>query len=97
MYKNVGMCDFMYEFRGTQYQNNIRYEGLQALFEYIEEYEEVEGHEIELDIVAIACDWTEYEDINEIKKYYNVESIEELEEQTVVIEVKNGHLIILDF
>ena len=34
--------------------------GAQALAEYLEEYEESIGEEMELDIVAIRCDFSEY-------------------------------------
>jgi hypothetical protein len=36
------------------------YEGLGALFEYLTEYEEDTGAELELDVVAICCDFDEY-------------------------------------
>lgn len=34
---------------------------LEAIFDYIEEYEEDSGEEIEMDVVALCCEWSEYE------------------------------------
>lgn len=95
---NISLCEFMDEFRGGQYKDNFSYEGLKALYEYFEQYEEDEGEEIELDVVTIACDWTEYEDIEEIKENYScIENMDDLYSYTSVIEADNGHIIIIDF
>jgi hypothetical protein len=37
--------------------------GARALAEYLEEYEESTGEELELDVVAIRCDFSEYESL----------------------------------
>lgn len=98
MKKTIDVYDFIDEFRGGQYENNFSYEGLKALFEYFEQYEEDEGEEIELDVVAIACDWTEYESFEEIKENYNcIKTLDDLYSYTSVIEVDNGNIIIMDF
>lgn len=41
------------------------YEGKRALFDYLEGYEESTGDSIELDVIALCCDYTEasYEEI----------------------------------
>ncbi len=45
--------------------NNFCYAGRKALFEYLEEYEDDTGEEIELDVIALCCDFCEsdYEDV----------------------------------
>lgn len=79
------------------YKNNFSYEGLAALFEYLEQYEEDTGEEMEFDMVALCCEYSEYKDIEEIKEQYsNVEDIEDLEMETVVIPFDDG-IIIQDF
>ena len=40
---------------------NWSYAGAYALAEYLEEYEESTGEELELDVCAIRCDFSEYE------------------------------------
>lgn len=41
--------------RGTQFS----YEGLELIFDYIEEYEQDSGEEIELDVIGLCCEWSE--------------------------------------
>lgn len=65
-----------------------------ALFDYLEEYEQSTGEEIEFDIVAICCDFTEYADIEEIKANYNmIKNIDDLFQYTQVIEFDDGIII----
>jgi hypothetical protein len=47
------------------------YNGSLALAEYLEEYEESTGEEIELDVCAIRCDFYEYESALECALEYN--------------------------
>lgn len=39
--------------------NNFTYEGLTALYEYFEQFEADTGEELELDVIAICCDFFE--------------------------------------
>ena len=39
--------------------DNFSYNGLSSLFEYFEEYEDSIGEQIELDVIAICCEWSE--------------------------------------
>lgn len=43
------------------YKNNFTYEGLTALYEYLEEYEESTGTEIDFDMIALCCEYSEYD------------------------------------
>jgi len=40
---------------------NFTNAALESLFAYYEEMEQGSGEEMELDVVAICCDWTEYD------------------------------------
>jgi hypothetical protein len=44
--------------------------GAEALFEYLTQYEEETGEEIEVDPVALRCDFDEWKDINEFLDSY---------------------------
>ena len=44
---------------------NWSYNGAKALAEYFEEYEESTGEEMELDVCAIRCDFSEYASLQE--------------------------------
>jgi len=69
------------------YENNFSYYGLKALFQHLEEYESGIGEELDFDPVAIACDYTEYSDIDAVKEDYpNIEDLEDLQNNTQVIE-----------
>ena len=81
------------------YKNNFSYEGLNSLFDYLEQFEEDMGKEMEFDPVAICCEYSEYENLEEIKKNYDcIENYEDLENNTSIIEIENtDRLIIQDF
>ena len=51
--------------------NSFSYEGLRALFEYIEELEDTHNEEMEFDVIALCCDFTEYESAEEYARDYN--------------------------
>ena len=78
--------------------NNMSYDGARALFEYIEEYEDSCGTEIEFDVVAIRCEWTEYENIEEVSNDYDIDNLDDLRDNTSVIEVpKSDRLIVQEY
>jgi len=66
MFQSVGFCDFTDAFRAHDRQDQFTYDGLRILFDYLEEYEDSTGEKIELDVIALCCDYREYtlEDIN---------------------------------
>ena len=54
----------VYQFRdafksSSDYKNRFSYDGLGVLFDYLEEYEESTGEELELDVIGICCEWEE--------------------------------------
>ena len=113
MKTTVSRFDFQDAFlKSETYKNNFSYEGLNALFDYFEEYENSTSEDIDFDIVSIACEYSEYESATEAVKQYNgaVEenkdfddedkekaSIAWLQDQTQVIEIEGGGVIIQQF
>tara|TARA_R110002074_G_scaffold256453_1_gene428847 strand:- start:459 stop:755 length:297 start_codon:yes stop_codon:yes gene_type:complete len=76
--------------------NNFTLYGKNALFDYFEEYEEDTGEKIEFDPIAICCDYTEYENLEEYNENYEpVKNINEIRELTTVIRTdsKEGFII----
>jgi hypothetical protein len=59
MKTTVDFSDFRDAFRDHDRENNYTHEGLMMLFEYLEELEGDTGEEIELDVIAICCDYDE--------------------------------------
>ena len=98
MKQTINFTDFQRAFTDCSREDNFSYEALQALFNWIEEYEEDIGEEIELDVIEICCEFTEYENLEELQeRYTDIESLEDLHLYTQVIELDNGGLVIQDF
>ena len=89
MIQTINKWDFEDAFnKRDTYKNNFSYEGKKALFDYLEEYEESTGEQIELDIVALCCDYSEYDSFEDLKaEYNNIKSMEDLEDHTTVIKI----------
>ena len=60
MKTTVSLYDFREAFRTCGRAEQFSYEGLEVLFDYLEQYEDDTGEELELDVVALCCDF--YED-----------------------------------
>ena len=87
-----------YQFIDTmaQKQHGFSYEGAKALFEYFEQYEQDTGEEMEFDPIAIRCDFDEYESLEDVKEnYQDIESLEDLQNHTTVIEIPNSDRLII--
>jgi len=98
MYQTIEENKFIESFDDYNRSDNFTIEAREKLFEYFEDLESGTGEKIELDVIAICCDYTEYENIKEVKKDYNdIENLEDLQDNTQVIELKNGGLIIQSF
>ncbi|KKL61460.1 hypothetical protein LCGC14_2195110 [marine sediment metagenome] len=96
MKQTVNFSDFVDAFEIRK--ENFTYEGKQALFDYLEEYEESTGEEIELDVIGLCCEYTEYENLKELQENYrDIDTMEELEEQTTVIKIDDDRFIIQAF
>jgi hypothetical protein len=60
MKQTVNFSDFCDAFTQFGRQDQYTYAGKRALFEYLEQYEEDCGTEIELDVIALCREYTEY-------------------------------------
>jgi len=99
MKQTVNFYDFQRAFEKSQYRNNFTYDGLKALYGYLEQYEDDCGEEIELDVCALCCDFTEYENLKAFQDNYSAayESIEDIQDATPVIMVDDDAFIIQNF
>jgi len=91
MKQSVYRGDFKDAFRSMGRQDQFSYDGLDRLFSYFEQMEEDTGEEIELDVIAICCEWAEYDDFDSFKKDtgHDIGNIEELEQHTTVLYIDN--------
>ena len=86
----------IYHFSDAMIEHGFSYEGAKALFEYFEQYEQDTGEEMEFDPIAFRCSFDEYENLQEIKKNYkNIETLEDLQNHTTVIEIPDSDRLII--
>ena len=99
MVQTISFCDFQNAFRDMNRNDNFTYEGKKALFDYMEEYEESTEETVELDIIALCCEYTEYSDMDDFRGVYGdeYETIEDIQEATSVITTDTDCFIIQDF
>jgi hypothetical protein len=94
MYVDINGSEFVSYFNAIR-PDQFSYDALRALFDWYEELEEATGEQIKLDVIAICCDWTEYENIEEFRKDFGeeYEDISDIENDTTVIEFDGGFLV----
>ena len=59
-------------FKQSSRANQFSYEALEAIYEYLEDYSRDTGENVELDVVAICCEWYEMT-WQEVAEQYNVD------------------------
>ena len=69
MKQTVTESMFIDSFTGG-YKDNFSYEGRKALFEWLEELDDSCGIETELDPIALCCEYTEYDSIEDFRSEY---------------------------
>lgn len=90
MKQTVNFNDFREAFRQAGRLEQFSYEGLKALFDYLEQLEAETEQEIELDVIALCCEYTEYANLSD----YNKDYCEECEECEDVSDVSNNTTVI---
>jgi len=93
----VGFCQFTDAFRDMGRKDQFSYYGLKALFNYLEDLYEELGEEYTLDVIALCCDYTEYDDIEEvINDYPDIKDLDQLEHTTAVLKVEGSDRLIVE-
>ena len=82
---------FMDEFARMGRGEQFSYEALEALFDFYDELED-----FELDVIAICCEWTEYENEEEALGACGAEDLVELQDGHFILELENGRLLVQD-
>lgn len=80
MKTTVNKYQFRDAFISMGRENNFSYEGLGILFDYLEELEQDSAEEIELDVIAICCDFAE-QHWKDIAADYSIELDENKDEE----------------
>jgi hypothetical protein len=83
-------------FLNSQYKNNFSIEGLSSLYDYLTDLEDDQGTEFNFDPVAFACEYSEFENLQEIIENYNsIDNIQDLENNTSIIPVVGTERLII--
>ncbi|MDY0282413.1 MAG: hypothetical protein RBR35_17840 [Salinivirgaceae bacterium] len=80
MKQTVTKSAFIDAFRNAGREDNFSYEGLCALFDWLEELGEDTGQEVELDVIALCCEFSEYGSALEACENYDFEPDEDDDE-----------------
>lgn len=74
MKQTIGFHDFIREFQAFdgRYEQLGGYEGLKLLFQYLEDREVDTGEDMELDVIALCCDYA-CESPEQIAETYDIE------------------------
>jgi hypothetical protein len=67
MKQSINFSQFVDAFRAYDRYDSFGYDGLRIIFDYLEQYEQDCNEEIELDVIAICCDYSMM-DIEDIVK-----------------------------
>jgi len=108
MKTTVSEHDFIRAFEVMGRQNQFSRAALQAIFEYMEDYERDTGEEVELDVIALCCEWAEYDSALDAASEYGWEpdaeaddpeadALDWLEGQTQVRSVEGGGVVLVQF
>ena len=89
MISRVTQSDFHDRFQAMGRGSQFSYKAKNALFDWLEEDEDSTGEPIELDIIALCCDFSEMDDLDDYNSQYArpslgykpAESIEDIEER----------------
>jgi hypothetical protein len=99
MKTTVTSYQFVEAFRACGRETQFSRPALFALFEYLEDYEDSCGVELELDPVGICCEWAEHDSAILASKEYGQEfsdeeeALEWLRDHTQVVEFEGGVVI----
>jgi predicted ArsR family transcriptional regulator len=72
MYQSVSFYDFTGAFHAHDRDRQFSYEAMEAIFEMLEALEEDTGVPVELDVIAICCEYTESKWFD-IAREYNID------------------------
>jgi len=81
-------CDWFQ--KSAERKNQFSYEGLKALYEYLVNLEDDIGEEFEFDPIALCCEYTEYENLEDFRKQHEwALMLDEIRLFTSLIEIPN--------
>tara|TARA_A100000172_G_scaffold1135_1_gene977 strand:+ start:433 stop:732 length:300 start_codon:yes stop_codon:yes gene_type:complete len=99
MITTINEYDFIDAFRKMGREENFSRNGLIALYEELEMVENDIGQPIELDVIALCCEYAEYDSFEEFQADYSedYQTIGDIESDTTVIMIDDDSFIIQQF
>lgn len=95
MIKQITFSAFCDAFRNADRNENFSYDGKRALYDYLEDYADQTGEEVELDVIAFCCEYSE-DDMDTIINSYSIdvsEAEDDEEKAEIVAEYLNDHTL----
>ena len=94
---SINVFQFRDAFASSHFRYNFTYDGLTALFNYIEDLDAELGVETELDAPELACTYTEWANIQEFQKQYPDIAKEDIQDHTIFIDIDGTRFITSQF
>jgi len=87
MITTINEYDFSTAFHKMGRGNQFSYQGLKALYDYLDNLGDDIGEPIELDVIALCCEFAEYDSLQEFQEDYgnDYKSLEDIEDRTILI------------
>lgn len=97
MKQTVGFSQFVDAFHSFDRYEQFGYAALRSLFDYLEEYEESTGEEIELDVIALCCDYS-VDNVENIASYYSIDiaGMDDDDAKQAVLDYLNDRTFVVD-
>ena len=96
MFTKINQSQFIDSFRSMGRETQFSYAALVALFHHMEDTEENCGEEVELDVIALCCEYVEYASFEEYnREYHNADNMEDIESMTTVIYIDKGESFLI--
>ena len=86
MKRTIDKYDFTQAFEDMGRGNQFSPAALEVLFDFFDDYERETGKEVELDVIGICCEFTEYENIEQYNSDYGTdhEAMSDIDETTII-------------
>lgn len=108
--KTMTQADFQDGLKGEYF--NFSYDGTKALYDYYEELSDSMEEPFEFDAIAIRCEWSEYDTLAEVyeqcmgddkdlpeeqRRTTEEQQLEYFQDNTMILELDNGHVLVSAF
>lgn len=97
MKTTVNQSEFIDSFRRYDRYDQFGYDALVSLFEYMEQLEEDTGEEMELDVIALCCDYS-VDYVEDIAENYSIDiaDMDDDEARSAVLEYLQDNTSVVD-